>query len=627
MNPYQKLIDALAHQQNNNGSFTQSTTPLTSSTDSIYYTALILVVLSKIPNSPTKELIVQKGISFLKNEISVLYTWNYITRNKHSTYPDDLDDTFLCITAIAFHDKDFITPEFFVSITRLLIAQEVAPGGPYKTWITHETNWKDVDIVVNANIYRFLVSEGIQLPELEQFFMEKIKHADFTSQYYHKPLVVIYFLSECLPALLKQKLIHVVMDHPELIKPRSEFEHCLYTLIIHNTREYWTPTTISSATFNYTTTDNSLFIEQKTKASTVYSTCEAFALVIKLQTSLLTINTSQPETNTSPGESYPVLEKVFTVIEKNLHDFPLLKQKILDLVYELVTTHPKQELFLPYVFYKNLEKNYQEIITEETLYNLCASTLLGWVGFTIQDKIVDHESPTLELPLATTSILICQDLVLSTTDNLQNRKIIQDLLHTINESLLFEITYQTQPIKDSRVDLSHVSNQSEPLTRSANKSLGIALGPSAIVFILPITNKQSLVERLTNYFRYLLTIKQTLDDMHDWYSDLKRGCLNPVAVRILIVFKKHHNTTLLDIQHHKNKLYNLFWNYIFDDLYQELTKTITDARSIIHEFTFLNNTQFLHDPLDRYCKLLENTRAEKDRGTQFLNHYIKTTSQ
>jgi hypothetical protein len=124
LNTYEQLINKLSQLQNNNGSFSQSTIPYESSSDSIYYTALILIILEKLPTSSTKELIIQNSLSFLKQEMSVSGTWNYITRKKTSPYPDDLDDTFLAITAIALHDKSFITPEFLVSITNLLITQE-----------------------------------------------------------------------------------------------------------------------------------------------------------------------------------------------------------------------------------------------------------------------------------------------------------------------------------------------------------------------------------------------------------------------------------------------------------------------------------------------------------------------
>ncbi|MEI8223993.1 MAG: hypothetical protein WCG20_02635 [bacterium] len=625
MNTYEQLINKLSQLQNNDGSFSQSTIPYGPSSESVYYTALIIIILEKLPTSPTKETIIQNSLSFLKQEMSVSSTWNYIARKNTSPYPDDLDDTFLVITAITLHDKSFITPEFLVSITNLLINQETIPGGPYKTWITNLTNWDNVDIVTNANIYRFLGSQGIFLPQLETYFREKIISLDFTSQYYYKTIIVIYFLSECLPSLLKDELTKTITNNPKLIEPANDLEHHLLTILFHNLGH----SSIKNVSTKHHLSHSSLhpfFIEKINNGEVIYSTCAAFELAIALQVHLLT-STPQVETEHRIDTTQSILNESLLILESLLIGQPLLKEKILEALKQLTTTHSTRELLIPYTFYTNLNENYRDTISHETIHTLCLSTLLGWIGFTIQDEIIDHESPVERLPLATTSILLSQELVYSVLFGSSDATVIQSLFYDINESLLEEITNHTFLIVGNCLDLTLFQEKLQPIIQSSKKSIGIALGPISLTLLLPITHSYHFVALIKDYFQNLLTVKQTLDDMHDWYSDLERGYINPITAKIINRYRKNNICTVLNFSAEKTTLHHLFWNHVFDDLYQELILLIQQARTTVAQLKFLEDTLFLIEPLDRYLKILERTHEQRDLGVLFLSHYKKTTSQ
>ena len=624
MNDYESLLNNLSNLQNSNGSFSRSTIPYTSDYESVYYTALILITIEKLPFSPTKKLITQKGIAFLKQEMGVSYTWNYMPLNSSSNYPDDLDDTFLAITAISIYDKAYLTYEFLVSITNLLIAQETKPGGPYRTWVTSLDNWNNVDIVINTNIYRFLAAQGIILPQLENYFKEKITCLDFTSEYYHRTIVVIYFLSDCLPVVLKEELAKTIGSHPELLQPENNLEQHLLVILLRNLGQHLIKNSSVQTCISQSNT-NPFFIERATNREVTYSTCTAFELAILLRIHTLTTNTPQAERLEDDTQS--ILEKSLSLLEKVLSDRPLLKEKLLSALDKLISTHSEKELLLPYIFYNNLHEKYKDVITHETIYTLCLSTLLGWIGFTIQDQIIDQESSVDQFPLVTTSVLICQDLVQSTLFGSSDISIIQNLFHDINESLLEEITYHTHLVKDDCIDLIHLSRKVIPITQCSKKSLGIALGPIAIILLLPITHSYHHVRLIKNYFSSLLTIKQVLDDMHDWHSDLQRGYINPVAARIINLYRKDSDYTTLNVLSEKNTLYNLFWKNTFEELYQELVVIIQQAQTAVLQFTFLEKTDFLIEPLNHYLQVLNHAREEKIRGELFLHHYKKTTSQ
>lgn len=191
------LVILLRSLQNSNGSFSSINITTGETLDSIYFTSLILISLKHLRQHPDEQLrdITSSAVDFLITNESDISSWNYYPRNLPSPYPDDIDDTILAIRALQMWQPDYITPAKLAQITQLLIQCEEKPGGPYRTWITKNSqnnSWDDVDTVVNYNIYQWLQSHAIDLEPLNEFLFSTENRDAYHSLYYDDPDFVNY---------------------------------------------------------------------------------------------------------------------------------------------------------------------------------------------------------------------------------------------------------------------------------------------------------------------------------------------------------------------------------------------------------------------------------------------------
>jgi len=144
----------------------------------------------------------ERAVNFLLAQKSPAWSFNYWQRQAPEftalPYPDDLDDTFAALGALAAARPDLISGQVLARAVQLLLAAEARSGGPYKTWLVPAgapAVWQDVDLAVNANIAWFLLGQKVQVPELARFIEQRIRGQNYHSPYYPSPYPVIYFLS------------------------------------------------------------------------------------------------------------------------------------------------------------------------------------------------------------------------------------------------------------------------------------------------------------------------------------------------------------------------------------------------------------------------------------------------
>jgi hypothetical protein len=165
-----------------------------------FFTANILGCLHHIPGRTAD--MQTAATNFLLAQKSERWSFNYWARDakEHATlpYPDDLDDTFAALAALARHDTTLIDGHAFSSIAKILTAQEVAVGGPYRTWLVGADAppaWRDVDLVANSTIGYFLALVNVRLPRLRHFVDSAVQERRIESPYYPGIFHVGYFLS------------------------------------------------------------------------------------------------------------------------------------------------------------------------------------------------------------------------------------------------------------------------------------------------------------------------------------------------------------------------------------------------------------------------------------------------
>ena len=200
----QKGVDYLAQTQRPSGEFATFTSPRLDMADakerpkSVYFTTFVIHALSCLPPSPLIKQIQRRAGDFLLREQEDNGAWHYDGRRDEWKIPLDLDDTCCAIAAL------FILGQHpALSLYTHLWQNEVAPGGPYYTWIganassNNSVFARDLDIVGNANILFCGGLLDLPLPGTVDYIQQVIHNEDYQAQstYCIAPHFPIYVIS------------------------------------------------------------------------------------------------------------------------------------------------------------------------------------------------------------------------------------------------------------------------------------------------------------------------------------------------------------------------------------------------------------------------------------------------
>ncbi len=577
----------LSSLQEPDGSFLSTTIPTAKTVHTTYYTSLILLCIEHAPAGPEKELIVSRSIAYLKSCVSEQCTWNYLADRSASPYPDDLDDTFLALLAIAVHNPEWFTPEIMVAVTNLLIACETQLGGPYYTWVVpadRRNEWNDVDIVANANIAAFLGRMNIDVPPLKQWLAFRINKRDLSSAFYHDKKIVQYFLSR------SDTVKHAAMITELLQQERQVIP--------------W-------------------FIERITGGQPMYSTCIALTTALMIEHLCPTL---PPDMHSGSSLDQEYLSRLYEKIRNDLSSTPLLCERILCEFKKLNASDPSGMIrLLPLFFYQNMSTDLRDAIPESVIIDLCAAGISGWIGFTMQDDVIDGHGNIKDLPVASSCIMRAQELFSECASSEEMVNIISEILQGINESLMHETT-------SSNISLNMIGK----------KSLGYALGPVILTYLAesspdfvsettlstgvergPTTEIERQAEIVMKFFENFLIVRQSLDDLHDWYDDLSNGVMTPVVTTVLDTWKQANGKDQRPTDDDRDDLQRIFWDTVLDRMADQIRTHIIRAEDVLGRIAVLENTSFLQRMLDRYVAALDRAVAERNKTQAFIDAYAE----
>ena len=196
----EKGLNYLAQSQRPSGEFATYTSPNLDMTDarerpkSVYVTTFVVHSLSCLPLSPLIKHIQQQAGDFLACEQEDNGAWHYEGRGGQQI-PPDLDCTACAVAALASLNR---RPN--LSFYRILWQNEVAPGGPYYTWLNvdHTTDSvyaRDVDVLVNANILFCAGLLNLTLSGAAGYTQQLIHNQAYLGTYGVSPHLPIYALS------------------------------------------------------------------------------------------------------------------------------------------------------------------------------------------------------------------------------------------------------------------------------------------------------------------------------------------------------------------------------------------------------------------------------------------------
>ncbi|MFH1959444.1 MAG: hypothetical protein ABIJ22_03920, partial [Patescibacteria group bacterium] len=533
----------------------------------IFFNALILSALTNttFTTSPTLDKALNKALDKIKNKLnrflltqkSPSYTWNYWTKNspEHTRFsiPDDWDDTSCALTALYQHQPQLFTGKILAQITASLTTCESTPGGPYKTWLQNnsEPKWNNIDLAVNSNIAHFLSLLQVTLPNLVNFIDQRIVNSDYTSDYYPSVYPVLYFISRKYQGKHQPQLISKLLK----LKTHQLWSTPLTTALSMSSliRLGHTDKTLQKQTSSY------LKKAQKPNGSWPaetfcydpsidhqphYAGSPALTTALVIECLSLLESTQKPTiTNQSQPHQRSIHQQInhqLNQLEPSLHSLakPMVKKLIKADDDHFITT-------LPTHFYQAINKLTQTISATD-LHQLGLANFWGWLAYSIYDDVMDQETNPKLITIANFAhrefILNYAQTMLSDSQFIQH---LTQLMTQIDSAELKEITDCRGVVKKHLLTLPARLPDYTLLTQIADKSIGHALGPLAILYRLGYSRYDAPVQFLLEFMYHYLTARQLNDDIHDWEDDLKNGHLSPVVTQLI---KTYFATSLTQSQ-------------------------------------------------------------------------------
>ena len=610
----------------------------TKENQSVFPTCLILSSLSGLGNSEDLEKVKNKAAKFILNQKSEFWSWNYWKRNsresKSTPYPDDLDDTCCAMAALIECNPKAVPVKAVAKSVNLLVYCESKEGGPYYTWITPpdaDKSWKDIDLAVNSNAAFFLSLQGVTLKSLVALTEKAIDSEEYTSQYYYSPYPVIYFVSRWYKGKKKDEVVAYLLKKRTV---NGSWGDPLKTTLAVN------------ALIN-------LGYEKEKLAESVGYILEnqvggkwkAFPLIIELQKNKQTYYSGSAELTTAfclealgkfsersesmkggrkagmDNEAKRAHKKIIEIVDRTfsrfnpemVNDFSNVKKKILkgDGVNAIT--------LLPYYFRKSLGK---KSIDETIAIKLGAAGFYGWMAYTIYDDFFDDEGDPKLLSLAN----VCLRELVSIYDSEFSKdekflKFFRNIMDRIDAANFWETNSCRAKTSGSRLTIPDRLPEYGNMKRLADRSIGFALGPVAILYLHSGNIESTEIKRLVAFFENYIIARQLNDDAHDWEEDLKGGRLSPAVTSVLKKYAqqaKNKPVKEIDLKKEIGELQKIFWHEVIQEICGNTLFHIKKARKHLRDITVMENKAAFESMLASVENSAKEALAEQKEMLEFL---------
>lgn len=506
---------------------------------------------------------------FLLTQKSQLGTWNYWSQaspqRQTRPYPDDVDDTCLSLAALHQYQPQLVTGQTWAQLTAVLTQLEVKTGGPYKTWILADDadqHWQDVDLAVNNNIAYLLSLQQIKLPAITALTEQAITANQLESRYYPRPSSSLYFMSRWYQGSHLNPLQQLIWRQLESLTTQSDFSSLDLALIgnawLHLPTDSSPPDKLSAlinplikqllasqqADGSWAAAglwlDSNLDGQKHSAGSPSLTTALVIEYLGHYQHQIKSIQNPSTTPTLNSNLVPTISQQLLTQLE--FLPTPLSTQAHTTLDSLLQLNHRQPFMLWSHHFNQGLNSEF-ETLPDSIITHIETANLWGWLAYTLYDQLYDQEIHHCTLALAN----IAHHQLLSAYFQLQLSPQFYSLLKykmTLMDLANYQQLTQAQlKTNQRRLNLPPTWPSYTPLTTLAEKSIGQALGPVAVLFAHGCDRYHPAVQSWLEFCYHYLTVKQLHDDAHDWESDLKTGYLSPVVVMVLKAHQKPHQAT------------------------------------------------------------------------------------
>jgi hypothetical protein len=598
----------------------------------VFAAANILHCLNSV-QYPSAQNVAKKTAAFLSVQRSTSWSYNYWPRDSRECklvpYPDDLDDTFCALSALAGHKAASIDGRVLAAVSKLLIGTEVQPGGPYRTWVVDSAApaaWLDTDLAVNANIAYFLRLQNVVLSNLTALLEAAIDTEAYVSPYYPSSYPIVYFISRAYAGSRS----HVLIDHiVSLRHPDNSWGNPLATAL----------SIIALLNLGYTDVEKgvrTLLHEQENGGWPAHGFCidptregKTFFAGSAALTTAFCLEALARYRNIVCAQPVPIAkdivndETVYSTIHERVaqrlsglsHEVRIPALAALDYIARIDTD--KQIGLLPLWFNQALGVP-GERITASQLLCMGAANVYGWMAYSIYDDFFDGVGKPELIPTANVGLrevsVIYAGLLGNTTPAFQY---IATILDTLDAANAWEYVHCTARVEGDTCVMPHPLPDFGAYTQLADKSLGHALGPLAQLLLLGYGCDSSEVIGVKAFFTHYLIARQLNDDAHDWLADLRSGKINAVATRVLA----KHGQAWAHLDTDRTSLQRIFWESVFPGVGELILFHVRAAREALGRVPILEHPEHILRILNAPEFAAKKALADRTKTKEFLAYF------
>ncbi|MFZ5365158.1 MAG: hypothetical protein ACOZBH_03100 [Patescibacteria group bacterium] len=633
-------IEYLKNEQNSDGSFFGFSTAdaddftRAKTYQPIFTSALILSALNELDENSTLKAVKSGLAEFLCKNKSDHWSFNYWARDSKEArllpYPDDLDDTFCALAALQKYDPEIIDGQALAMIVALLTAVESKEGGPYRTWLvpaTEDRVWQDIDLAVNSNVAYFLSLNDVELPNIVIMAEDSIDQKKFTSPYYPTPWPIIYFISRFYRGRKKNALIDYILKNKK--ENGSWNENSLDTALaissLANLGEALKPHRnsvdfILSAQANGAWPAQAFCIDPAIDGQTHFSGARALTGAFCLEALFKFISAA------NSTKTIHVDEKQIGIYEKIIADtkkmFPADTEKIsLPVLEKMIRAdQDKQVVLLPYYFYQCLsEKNK---IDDSDIVKLGVANLLGWTAYTVFDDFLDDEGDPRLLPTGTLCLRELTGIYLKLSEkNKQIAEIFHETMKNLDNANSWEIQNCRALVVDATLHIPDQLPDFQDYSKLAERSLGHALGPVAILLLQGFEKESPEIRNLMEFFKHYIIAKQLNDDAHDWEDDLKKGHISATGAFLLSAWREKVPKRSINIKAQLPALQEIFWTQTIISSCDEILVHVAAARRALDEMNFLSDKSSMSELIAPHERSAQQAMETQKKTLEFIKTY------
>lgn len=457
--------------------------------DNIFATTLILNGLVDIPNAHH---ICSRAASYLLAQRSDQWTWNYWERGSNSRpYPDDWDDTACAIAGIISYRPGLVPAAARATIAKSLIACEINTGGPYTTWLVSadDTQWRDVDIVVNANIGYMFSKIGVRSQELENYITDCIVDGGLESPYYLGKVPALYFIARWYSGEARQLLAERVLT--ELERPQSTLHKAMLITAAYRLGQG------DQVKLKHVRALLDIQQDNGWVASALYyeppqgDGTRRYAGSPELTTALV-IEALQAYLDHCKAHA--------SKSELDNRDEVVRIAHIIDHAAELK-------------------------ISKKVLNELDKANSSGWTAYTLYDDILDGDEQLNSLGSANEAMRRSLAHFRQALPNTPKFTVFaEQAFKRMDEANTWEMTQAR--------NIANLPDYGD-LTQLANRSWGQVIAPTGVLLAAGYLLNSPEVLGLHQFMKHYIIAKQLCDDAHDWQVDLERGRITAAVVMLV----------------------------------------------------------------------------------------------